>query len=118
MTKNSEKNSIKERIKAVRAALKLSQRDFAKGIYISQSLCAAIELDERKINNRHIQLIANKYNVNKDWILTGKGEMFSASPPDVKLEQLTTIFNELNGLFQDYLLLQSKELLRMQKLNE
>jgi len=41
--------------------------------------------------------------------------MFSGNPPDVKLEQLNRIFNELNGLFQDYLIIQAKELLRVQQ---
>jgi hypothetical protein len=41
--------------------------------------------------------------------------MFSGPAPNVKLEQLTGIFNELNEVFQDYLLLQTKELLKIQK---
>jgi len=40
--------------------------------------------------------------------------MFSGNPPDVKLENLNQIFNQLNGLFQDYLIIQAKELLRVQ----
>ncbi|GHU79685.1 hypothetical protein FACS189462_5400 [Spirochaetia bacterium] len=108
-------NPVNERIKAIRQALKLSQRDFCKGIYLSQSLYAALELSGRKVNNRHIALIVNKYKVNKEWLLTGKGEMFIEPPPDVKLEDLTNIFNELNGDYQDYLLLQGKELLKIQE---
>ena len=45
----------------------------------------------------------------------GKGKMFSGNPPDFKLEQLTRIFNELNGLFQDYLIIQAKELSKVQQ---
>ena len=41
--------------------------------------------------------------------------MFSGNPPDVKLEQLNLIFNQLNSLFQDYLITQAKELLNVQK---
>jgi hypothetical protein len=37
------------------------------------------------------------------------------NPPDVKLEQLNRLFNELNPLFQDYLVIQAKELLKVQK---
>jgi transcriptional regulator with XRE-family HTH domain len=107
--------SVNERIKEIRQALKINQRDFAKGIYISQSLYAAIEVGGRKVNNRHIALIVNKYKANKEWILTGKGPMFLESLPDVKLELLTEIFNELNQPFQDYLLLQANELLKIQK---
>jgi hypothetical protein len=35
--------------------------------------------------------------------------------PNVKLEQMIDIFNELDGVFQDYILTQIKEILRVQK---
>jgi len=107
--------SIKDRIKMLRKALKLSQGEFGKRIYISQSLLTEIESGNRNINNRTIQLIVTEYNVNKNWLLTGKESMFFETPPDYKKEQLLRIFNELDDMLQDYLLIQSKELLKMQK---
>ena len=106
---------IYERLKDVRAKLNISQREFAKRIFFSQSLYAEIELGRRNVNNRVIQLVSSQFNVNKDWIKTGKGEMFAAPPPDIKLEQLTEIFLDLDDMLQDYLLLQSQELLKIQK---
>ena len=106
---------VKDRIKVIRAKLTLSQKEFGKRIYVSQSLLTEIEVGHRKINARMIQLIVSQYNVNKEWLLTGKGEMFAAPPPDIKKEQLLEIFNELDDMLQDYLLLQSKELLKIQK---
>jgi len=107
--------SVKDRIKTLRKTLKLSQEEFGKRIYVSQSLLTEIESGNRKVNDRTIQLIVSEYNVNKDWLLTGNGDMFSAPPPDLKKEQLLGIFNELDIMLQDYLLLQSKELLKIQK---
>ena len=106
---------VRDRIKILRDALKLSQKDFGKRIYVSQSLLTEIESGNRKVNDRTIQLIVSEYNVNKDWLLSGKGDMFSAPPPDMKKEKLLQIFEELDSMLQDYLLLQSKELLRIQK---
>jgi len=108
-------NPINERLKAVRTALKLSQRDFSKGIFLRQSSYARIEQGKITVNERIIELVCSKYNVNKTYLKNGKGKMFSGNPPDVKLEQLNRIFNELNGLFQDYLIIQAKELLRVQQ---
>jgi transcriptional regulator with XRE-family HTH domain len=99
---------------SIRKALKLTQKEFGKRIYVSQSLLTEIELGHRKVNNRTIQLIVSEYNVNKDWLLTGNGDMFSAPPPDAKKEKLLEIFTELDDMLQDYLLLQSKELLKIQ----
>jgi transcriptional regulator with XRE-family HTH domain len=111
----TENTPVRDRIKAIRTKLMLSQKEFGKRIYASQSLLTEIEVGHRKVNARIVQLIVSQYNVNKEWLLTGKGEMFIAPPPDIKKEQLLEIFSELDGMLQDYLLLQSKELLKIQK---
>jgi transcriptional regulator with XRE-family HTH domain len=106
---------VRERIKQVREALNISQRDFAKRIYISQTLLGEIELGNRNINDRTIQLISTEFNVNKDWLLTGNGEIFASPPPDLQLEKLVGIFNQLDKTLKDYLLSQSIGLLEIQK---
>jgi transcriptional regulator with XRE-family HTH domain len=104
---------INERLKAVRTALKLSQRDFSKGIYTAQSVYARMETGENKVNNRVIALVCYTYGVNGDFLREGKPPIFSDTP-DIKIENLYKIFNELNPLFQDYLIIQAKELLKVQ----
>ena len=106
---------VRKRIKQVRQTLNISQRDFAKRVYISQTLLGDIELGNRNVNDRTIQLISTEFNVNKDWLLTGNGEMFSAPPVDLQLENLVEIFNQLDNGLRDYLLDQSKGLLKIQK---
>jgi len=106
---------IKDRIKKIRTTLKASQREFAKRIYISQALLGEIELGHRSINDRTIQLISTELNVNKEWLLIGKGEMFSTPPPDLQLEKLLDIFRQLDKPLKDYLLEQSKGLLKIQQ---
>jgi transcriptional regulator with XRE-family HTH domain len=107
--------SVNARIKAVRKALELSQRAFCKGIFISQGFYAQIEGGFKKANERICELISTKYNVNKEWLLTGKGEMFSAPAPDMELEKLIEIYRELDPLFREYIMLQIKHLLNLQK---
>jgi transcriptional regulator with XRE-family HTH domain len=104
---------INERLKAVRTALKLSQRDFSKGIYTAQSAYARMETGETKVNNRVIALVCYIYGVNEDFLREGKPPIFSDTP-DIKIENLYKIFNELNPLFQDYLIIQAKELIKVQ----
>lgn len=107
--------TIFERLKEVRTALKMNQRDFSKTIFLRQGSYARIEQGKIQANERIIDLISTKFNVNKAYIKEGKGKMFNGNPPDVKLDQLNQIFNSLNGLFQDYVILQAKELLRVQQ---
>jgi len=107
--------SINERLKAVREYLKLSQRDFSKGIFLRQSSYARIEQGKTRVNDRIVELTCLKYNVNKNYLKDGKGRMFGSNPPDVKLEQLNQIFNELNSSFQDFLINQAREMLKVQQ---
>jgi len=101
-------STINERIKAVRKALGISQRDFCRGIYLSQGFYAKIETGAQKGNERVYELICTKYNVNKDWLITGKGEMFGEAPPDVELLELVEIVRQLDPLFRDCIIQQVK----------
>jgi len=101
-------SSTSDRIKAVRKALGISQKDFCGGIYLSRSFYAKIETGTRNPNERVYELISNKYNVNKDWLTTGKGEMFGEAPPDVELLELVEIVKQLDPLFRDCIIQQVK----------
>jgi len=106
---------INERLKAVRAALKLSQRGISKEIHTAQSVYARMEKGLLPINARTIDLICYRFNVNRAYLRDGLNEpIFCEIPMDAKLSQLYDIFEELNGRFQDYLITQAKELLRVQ----
>jgi transcriptional regulator with XRE-family HTH domain len=104
-----------ERLKAVRHTLNVSQKVFAKSIFLSTSHYACLESGHRRIKETILDSISKVYNVNKEWLLTGKGEMYDAEPPDVKLEELIGIFKRLNGHFQAYILDQVKNLEAIQK---
>jgi transcriptional regulator with XRE-family HTH domain len=99
----------------LRSALKLSQRQFAKRILVSQTLVNEIEVGKYKVNLRTIHLIASQLNVNIDWLKKGTGDMFLETPPDARLEHIIDIFHRLDRPLQDYLLAQSKELVKVQK---
>ena len=106
---------VRKRIKLVRNTLNISQRSFAKRVYISQSLLGDMELGYRNINERTIQLISNEFNISKNWLLTGEGQMFDGSPVDLQLKNLVEIFNQLDKNMKKFLFEQSKGLLEMQK---
>jgi transcriptional regulator with XRE-family HTH domain len=99
-------STINERIKAVRKTLGISQRDFCGGIYLSHSFFVNIDTGARNSNHRVTELICTKYKANKDWLLTGKGDMFSETPPDMELLQLTEIIKELDPIFRDCIIKQ------------
>jgi transcriptional regulator with XRE-family HTH domain len=107
--------TINERIKELRNTLKLSQRAFAKAIYVSNGYLAGIELGHNEVKDRLIHLISSAFSVNKHWLLTGEGRMFNSTPKE-KLERITSLFNELYPEYQDFVLRQIDELIELQNI--
>ena len=107
--------SVKERLKAVRHTLNVTQKVFARSIFVSASNYACLEAGHRKIKDTILDSVSKIYNVNKEWLSTGKGGMFETAPPDVKLEELMDIFKRLNDHFQGYILDQIRGLDKIQK---
>jgi len=107
--------TVNERLKALRQTLNLTQKAFAKSVFISTSFYTQIESGNRKIKDSFLDSVSKVFNVNKGWLLTGKGGMFDKDPPDIKLEELVAIFKRLNGHFQGYIIDQVKNLEKIQK---
>jgi transcriptional regulator with XRE-family HTH domain len=106
---------VHQRLKRLRSALNLTQRKFSEQIYISQSLYGEVELGHREASDRIIQLISSRFNVRKEWIIKGEGEMFTTPSPDMQLERLIAIYNELDDFLKHCLVEHSNTLLRIQK---
>jgi len=104
-----------ERVKEVRLKLKLSQVEFSERIFVSKGFYGDIEIGNKKLNDRHIFIISRQFNVNEEWIRTGKGEMFTDKQPDTRKERLLNIYNQLDSSLRDCLVEQSDVLLKLQK---
>jgi transcriptional regulator with XRE-family HTH domain len=107
--------TIYERIKEIRTKLGISQVEFSERIFVSKSFYGDIEIGKKKVNDRIIFIVCKQFNVNEDWIRTGKGDMFIDTPPDIRLEKLLDIYNRLDGSLRDCLVEQSRILLKLQK---
>jgi transcriptional regulator with XRE-family HTH domain len=103
--------TIGDRLVKIRDSLGLTQKDFSKNIYVSQTYYSNVENGNKKINDRIIALICSQYGVNKEYLLNGTGEVFSENLPDIQLQQLLEIFNELEKPFKEYIVLQIKHLM-------
>jgi transcriptional regulator with XRE-family HTH domain len=93
--------SINQRIKKVRAALRLNQREFSKLLSLSGGYIAGIEAEVRKVNGRLIKLIVSEFGVNEEWLVAGTGEMFSTPDLNGKSSRLVSLFNDLPPKQQD-----------------
>jgi transcriptional regulator with XRE-family HTH domain len=106
---------IHDRLKQIRNHFNLTIREFSKEIYFSHSVYGQVEYGSRKPNDRIIQLISSRFNVNKEWILTGNGSMFASPPPDFRLEKILEIYNTIDDLLKECLLEESEILLKIYK---
>ena len=65
--------SIGDRIKEVREDHNKNQKDFASSIKIGQPTLSMFESGKRTPKDIHIEQICSKYEINEDWLRTGKG---------------------------------------------
>lgn len=67
---------INERIALVREESKLSMEKFGNKIGISRVGVSLIEKGTNRPSRQTIDLICREFNVNKEWLETGEGEMY------------------------------------------
>jgi transcriptional regulator with XRE-family HTH domain len=106
--------SINQRVKRVREALELSQRNFSSVLSLSHSYIASVETNSRDVNGRLIKLIVSEFAVNENWLLTGEGEMFNQNP-DEKFTKLVSLFKELSSSHQELIYQIIEILLKMKE---
>jgi transcriptional regulator with XRE-family HTH domain len=106
--------TVNQRVKKVRVALELSQRNFSTILSLSSSYIAGVETNVREVNGRLIKLIVSEFSVNETWLLTGKGEMFTQNP-DEKFTKLVGLFKELPPKYQDVIYQMIEVLLKVEE---
>ena len=97
---------MNERIKEIRKNKKLSQLEFGKSLNISQNHISAIEHGSRAVTDRLISDICRIYNVNRDWLITGEGDMYDdpLAPfviEDPEIKDFIKSFLKMDDFMQD-----------------
>lgn len=73
---------MKNRIRALRKQLGLNQTDFGERIGIKQTTVAGYETGAKNPRDAVILSICKEFNVNEEWLRTGKGDMFQHLPEE------------------------------------
>ena len=68
---------MKDRIKQLRKALELTQQEFADKIGVKRNSFANYETGRNTPIDAIIVSMCREFNVNEEWLRTGKGEMFN-----------------------------------------
>lgn len=94
---------IKDRLKELRKRLGLKQRDVAERLEVSVGLIGAWECGSDTIPKTRIYQLCNEYNVSRDWLERGEGDMFvpvEESESDFA-ETMYSMYNALPEKFQE-----------------
>jgi len=102
--------TVNERVRQLRASLKMSQAEFAKALFLSSGYVAEIEIGKKIVNERIIHLISLTFGASEAWLKGGEGSMFFRTPEE-KMRRLAGLFGELPPRFQDYVMAQIEQLL-------
>lgn len=71
---------MKDRIRKLRKALDLTQKDFAERIGMKSNTIATYEMGRAIPSDPTINNICKEFSVNESWLRSGDGEMFVPSP--------------------------------------
>ena len=74
---------MQNRLKELRKALGLKQREVAERLGVIVSLVGKWESGQQDLPKTRIYQICREYNVNEDWLVNGRGDMFAPLPPPV-----------------------------------
>ncbi len=73
------KNVINAQIRKLRKALKLNQTEFGERIGLKSGAIGKMEKDGGTVIEQNIKLICEKFNVRREWLTEGAGEMLQAT---------------------------------------
>lgn len=103
---------MNKRIRELRKALNLSQKEFADKIGLKQNAISYMEKDGSTVTEQNIKTICSQFSVNENWLRTGDGKMFLES--EKKQREFFDVFDGLSPALQDYLIKTAKDLLEIQ----
>ena len=86
-TSNGGDDVIKERIKELRKARKLSQTAFGEILGVSRDVINNIENGRVEPSELIIKMIVNEFGINTQWLVDGEGDMIAALNRDEEIAQ-------------------------------
>ena len=90
---------MNERLKELRKTLKLTQKEFGVKIGVTNFTISDIEKGKLSLTERNLNLICERFNVNKEWLANGIGEMFLPQLPEDDFSRLLSEIEESDDEF-------------------
>lgn len=88
---------VSERFKQLREALGKSQTEFGAGLGVSRSVINNIERSVTEPSDVFLNHLCDVYNVNRNWIETGEGEMFDPPADETDMAIVQRFVSDVGG---------------------
>lgn len=85
---------MKDRIKALRKDLGLTQEKFAERLNIKRNTIANYEIGRNEPIDAVLSLICREFNVSEEWLRTGQGDMYDIPLDDTAIAASNILENE------------------------
>ena len=89
---------MNERIKELRKNLNLTMEKFGIRLGVGKTAISKLENGERNLTDLMFKSICREFNVNEEWLRTGKGEMFVSNTGN-ELDALVKKYNLSHGVY-------------------
>lgn len=94
-------SDMKDRIKDIRKEAGLTQAEFSEMLGLSEQACKFYEGGYRTPKGSTVNLICDRFHINRKWLLTGEGEMHVAGRPQVSPERENEIAQIVGKMYLD-----------------
>lgn len=108
-------DEIGTRVKKVRLRKGISQEQFGEIIGIKKAAISKIENGENSLSKGNLLAICRQFNVNKEWLINGNGEMFT---PKSKEDEIRNFFENAISSNSDIAKIQRKFISTLVSLDE
>lgn len=108
-------DEIGTRVKKVRLRKGISQEQFGEIIGIKKAAVSKIENGENSLSKGNLLAICRQFNVNKEWLINGNGEMFT---PKSKEDEIRNFFENVISSDSDIAKIQRKFISTLVSLDE
>lgn len=99
---------MKDRIKALRKELGLTQEKFAERLNIKRNTIANYEIGRNEPIDAVISLICKEFKVSEEWLRTGKGDMFLKPQQNDLVARAAILLGERDPIFEAFISTYSK----------
>lgn len=103
---------MNDRIRQLRRALGLNQREFAAAIGLRQSAVSHLEKKGSTVTEQNVKAICAQFGASEGWLRAGRGEMLL--PGQRQEKELLAAFGQLAPPLQNYLVQSARALLKAQ----